>query len=33
MVKIKTFYICQQCGFETLKWLGKCPECGAWNSF
>ncbi len=33
MAKIKTFYICQQCGFETLKWLGKCPECESWNSF
>lgn len=26
-------YICQQCGFQTGKWLGKCPECQAWNSF
>jgi len=33
MAKIKTFYICQQCGFETLKWMGKCPECETWNSF
>lgn len=33
MAKIKTFYICQQCGFETTRWLGKCPECENWNSF
>ncbi|MEY9097001.1 DNA repair protein RadA [Paenibacillus sp. RC84] len=33
MSKIKTKFICQQCGYETPKWLGKCPGCGAWNSF
>ncbi len=33
MSKVKTFYICKQCGFETSKWLGKCPECESWNSF
>ncbi|MDS1030383.1 DNA repair protein RadA [Bacillota bacterium LX-D] len=32
MSKIKTKYICQQCGLETVKWLGKCPGCGEWNS-
>lgn len=32
MTKIKTFYICQSCGFQSLKWLGKCPNCGEWNS-
>ncbi|SHK21187.1 DNA repair protein RadA [Tepidibacter formicigenes] len=32
MAKIKTKYICQQCGYETLKWMGKCPECNNWNS-
>lgn len=26
-------FICQQCGHETPKWLGRCPECGEWNSF
>ncbi|MBP1707548.1 MAG: radA [Chloroflexi bacterium] len=31
--KIKTGYICQQCGKESLKWLGRCPECQAWNTF
>ncbi|KDR94339.1 DNA repair protein RadA/Sms [Peptoclostridium litorale DSM 5388] len=33
MAKIKTKFICQNCGFETPKWMGKCPECSSWNSF
>ncbi|SHH75368.1 DNA repair protein RadA/Sms [Caloranaerobacter azorensis DSM 13643] len=33
MVKIKTKFICQECGYETPKWLGKCPSCGQWNTF
>lgn len=33
MEKTKTIYVCQQCGKESLKWLGKCPNCLAWNSF
>lgn len=33
MSKIKTKFICQQCGYETSKWLGKCPSCNEWNSF
>jgi len=33
MEKTRTVYICQQCGKESLKWLGKCPNCQAWNSF
>ncbi|HCX61038.1 MAG TPA: DNA repair protein RadA, partial [Clostridiales bacterium] len=33
MVKIKTKFVCQECGYETAKWLGKCPSCGEWNSF
>ncbi|MFH1032739.1 MAG: DNA repair protein RadA [Chloroflexota bacterium] len=28
----KTIFVCQQCGKENLKWLGRCPECQAWNS-
>ncbi|OPJ61042.1 DNA repair protein RadA [Clostridium oryzae] len=32
MVKTKTVYVCQQCGYESPKWLGKCPDCGTWNS-
>ncbi|PYS85954.1 MAG: hypothetical protein DMF70_03175 [Acidobacteria bacterium] len=27
-----TTFICQSCGFQSRKWLGKCPECGEWNS-
>lgn len=29
----RTVYACQQCGSQSSKWLGKCPDCGAWNSF
>ena len=29
----KTLFLCQQCGYESPKWLGKCPGCGEWNSF
>jgi DNA repair protein RadA/Sms len=32
MTKFKTVYICQQCGVETPKWSGQCPNCQAWNS-
>lgn len=28
--KIKTVYVCSSCGYETAKWLGKCPDCGEW---
>jgi DNA repair protein RadA/Sms len=31
--KQKSVYICQNCGYESAKWLGKCPECGNWSSF
>ncbi|HPG20917.1 MAG TPA: DNA repair protein RadA, partial [Flexilinea sp.] len=31
-MKTKTVYVCQQCGYETLKWIGKCPSCGEWNT-
>src|SRR5215475_11436770 len=27
-----TIFLCQSCGYESRKWLGKCPECGEWNS-
>ncbi len=33
MAKIKTKYICNKCGYETAKWLGKCPDCGSFSSF
>ncbi len=29
----RTLFVCQKCGFQTGKWLGKCPECEAWSSF
>ncbi len=33
MTKNKTAYSCQNCGAVHFKWAGKCPDCGAWNSF
>jgi len=33
MAKIKTAYFCQNCGYESAKWLGKCPSCAQWNTF
>ena len=33
MAKVKTKFVCQECGYETAKWLGKCPSCGQWNTF
>ncbi|MFQ5736589.1 MAG: DNA repair protein RadA [Thermodesulfobacteriota bacterium] len=33
MAKSRTFFSCQSCGHSSYKWLGRCPECGAWNSF
>ena len=32
MKKNETIYVCQSCGHQSRKWLGKCPECGEWNS-
>ena len=32
-MKIKSLYVCQQCGYETPQWFGKCPSCSSWNSF
>ena len=31
--KEKVRFFCQECGYESAKWLGKCPGCGSWNSF
>src|SRR5579862_5604253 len=31
-MKQKTVYACQECGAQSQKWLGRCPDCGAWNS-
>lgn len=33
MAKVKTKYVCQNCGYVNPKWLGKCPECLQWNTF
>lgn len=33
MSKVKSAYFCQECGYETPKWLGKCPSCNSWNTF
>lgn len=33
MAKGKVVYVCSECGHETSGWLGRCPACGAWNSF
>lgn len=32
MAKIKSVYICSECGHESPKWYGKCPQCGEWNT-
>lgn len=32
MAKGKTAYVCSECGYETGRWLGRCPECGSWNT-
>jgi DNA repair protein RadA/Sms len=33
MSKIKTSFFCSNCGYESAKWLGKCPSCNQWNTF
>jgi len=33
MSKVKTSFFCQNCGIESVKWLGQCPSCHQWNSF
>lgn len=33
MAKSKTIFICQECGYESSGWLGKCPACMQWNTF
>lgn len=33
MNSVRRKYVCQNCGYESIQWLGKCPACGQWNSF
>lgn len=33
MAKTKTVYVCQNCGVDSPKWIGKCPSCGEWNTY
>ncbi|HRN72785.1 MAG TPA: DNA repair protein RadA [Ginsengibacter sp.] len=33
MAKIKTAFFCSNCGHESAKWMGKCPQCGEWNTY
>jgi len=33
MAKAKTSYVCQNCGAESSKWIGRCPSCGEWNTY
>src|SRR5215208_1470851 len=32
MARTKTEYVCQQCGARAPKWMGRCPDCGEWNT-
>ena len=32
MPKTHTKFVCQQCGYESAKWMGRCPDCGEWNT-
>lgn len=33
MARLKNKFVCQECGYESAKWVGKCSECNSWNSF
>ncbi len=33
MSKVKSYFFCKSCGYQSSSWLGKCPECGKWNTF
>lgn len=33
MKKAKTVYVCSECDYQSAKWMGKCPQCGNWNTF
>ena len=30
--KAKSIYVCSECGYESVKWYGKCPQCNEWNT-
>lgn len=32
MAKSKSIFVCSECGYETARWLGRCPDCGNWNT-
>jgi len=32
MAKLETSFVCQECGYDSPAFLGKCPECGMWNT-
>ena len=32
-MKAKTIFVCNECGYESAKWMGKCPACNSWNTF
>ena len=33
MKKAKTVYVCSECDYQSAKWMGRCPQCGNWNTF
>ncbi|RSK48079.1 DNA repair protein RadA [Hymenobacter rigui] len=33
MAKVKTLFFCQNCGAQSVKWIGRCPSCGEWNTY
>ena len=33
MARNKVIYRCSECGYESIGWLGRCPDCGSWNTF
>ena len=33
MTKAKTVFVCQNCGVESAKWIGRCPSCKEWNTY
>ena len=32
MAKLKRVFVCQICGYESVRWMGKCPSCNEWNT-